>query len=195
MAQRMHGGFGGQTGGCPRQPEGVLHGGDREMGVRPRRRVGRLTAFPPARGRPRKQEGRMPVGFPPVAQLPQHGARQGDEAILAPFAAAHMQARMFGVRLAQIPQFDADRFAHAQPGMIDQAQHRAIARQFDGLEQRGDLFAGRAPAAGSAAGRCAVPRTPSSLRGADSPRKKARKAHLATFMAEAPNFRTCRSSR
>ncbi|HXI71039.1 MAG TPA: hypothetical protein VNN22_11855 [Verrucomicrobiae bacterium] len=48
---------------------------------------------------------------------------------------------MFGVRVAQIAPLNPHRFAHAQPGVVDQAQHGAITRELHGPEQGGDLFA------------------------------------------------------
>ena len=83
----------------------------------------------------------MPMGLPPAAQILDHRRRQRHKPVLPALAAADVEARMRGVRLAQVAQFDADRLAHAQPGVIDQAQHRAITRQLHGFEQRGDLFA------------------------------------------------------
>ena len=142
MPQRVHGGFDGQTAGRSRQPEGVLHHRHAQVRVRPLGGIGGRAPFPPARGRAGKHESRVPVAFPPVPQFLQHRRGQGHEPILAALAAAHVQAGMFGVGFAQIAQFNPDRFADAQAGVIDQSEQGAITRELHRLEQCGDLFAG-----------------------------------------------------
>ena len=108
---------------------------------RVRRGLRRQTAFAPSQGRTRKQEGGVAVGFPPVAQLGHHRRGQGHEPILAALAAADVQAGMRRGRVPEIAQFNADGLADPQAGVIDQAQHGAIARELHRLEQAGDLFA------------------------------------------------------
>ena len=101
----------------------------------------RLRALAPARGGAGKEPLRMPVRLPPRAQLRDHRGRQRHEAILAALATAHMQTRMRRVRLAQVAQLDAHRLAHAQPGVIDERERRAITRFPHRAQQRRDLLA------------------------------------------------------
>ena len=72
------------------------------------------------------------------------------------------------VRVPEVAPLDAHRLAHAQPGVIDQAEHGAVTRQLHRAQQRGDLFAGEHQRQATAAGRCAPPRRPSSPRCGDS---------------------------
>ncbi len=67
------------------------------------------------------------MGSPPVAQLLDHGWRDGHEAVLAAFAVANVQTRR-GLPAANVLDLDADGFAHAQTRVVDQSQSGAEAR-------------------------------------------------------------------
>ena len=159
-------------------------------------RVRRLAAFPPAAGRAGKEEASDAGGFSTSRAAPATIAgRQRHEAVLAALAAAHMQARMTRVRVAQIAQFDADGFAHAQAGVIDQAEDRAVTREFArpgaawrpvrGVSTSGRVWGGAMRSSSNTV-------QPGDVR---QSRKKARRAHLASFMAEPPNFLSWRRYR
>jgi len=87
-----------------------------------------------------KQEGRMAVGFPQLAQELQGALGQGNVAIAIAFARANMQEHASGIDVGHL---EAQTFAQPQTAGVDRAEADALVEQGNLGQNEADLAGGK----------------------------------------------------
>ena len=87
-----------------------------------------------------KQEGRMAVGFPQLAQKLQGALGQGNVAIAIAFARADMQEHASGIDVGHL---EAQTFAQPQTAGVDGAEADALVQQGNFGQNKADLAGGK----------------------------------------------------